>query len=123
MTWTECSIEEAKKNSDLTRYLNDLKNEDGYYWSNIGQKADKLSYSDLLKVKNGSKTAQLRVKADDMEIGETNGQHRRYVGYKDINNPSSGVVVDRYVWRINAPKSIADRVKERSIIVRGGNPF
>lgn len=123
MEWKEYTIEEAKKNPDLSRYLEELTNEDGYYWSNIGQKASKLSYTDLLKVKNGSKTAQLRVKAEDMQIGEDNGQHRRYVGYKDINNPSSAVVVDRYVWRINAPKTIVDRVKERSVVMKTGNPF
>jgi hypothetical protein len=55
-----------------------------------------------------------------MEVGRDNGQHRRYVGYKDH---STVVVVDRYVWRKNNPKTIEERVKERCVIKKSGNPF
>ena len=100
------------------------KDKDGFYICNSTAKKGKhrLTYSELMEIKNGSKTAELGGNHADMKVGKEHGQAHMRVGYKDINNASTAVFAVKYVWRKNAPKSARERFEAMPMRALG-NPF
>lgn len=119
--WDEFTPSGIHHHPEFADYLQKLEMEDGFYKASISQKAKVLTYDEVIKVRTGRKTAQLRVAADTMMVGEEHAQRRNYVAYRDLSDPSSVVYFIRKVWRVRMPVSIEDRVRERAVV--SGNPF
>jgi hypothetical protein len=121
-TWREVPIRDAMNDPVLAKYVSDRSpGEHGCKKTAFEGAARVYSYADALKIKNGSKTAQLRVNAEDMAIGQS--QTRNLIAYHDVNDPSTGVVITRTITRDKNTKSVEDRVKERHAKSVSGNPF
>lgn len=119
--WVEFTPDELSRHPEFADYLSRLDKDGLFYKSSITHKK-KLSYEELMKLKNGKKTAYLNARADTMKVGREHAQRRNYVAYRDLNDHTSAVFFIRDVWRIRAPLKIEDRVRNRSG-AGGGNPF
>jgi hypothetical protein len=70
----------------------------GFFLSSFAGPATVLSYAEIERAKGGKKTANMPT---DMKIGDN--RDRLYVGYRDLEDPSSAVFVVRRLTRVNQP--------------------
>lgn len=98
--WVELSIAEAKTKPDLKRYMATVKESEekpGFYQTSFEGKAYVHSYVDAMRIRNGSKTAQIRGGVESMKKGDK--QTRKFIAYHNLEDPTSGVVCIRTIER------------------------
>jgi hypothetical protein len=93
--WHEFSTFEQLR-ADFPDVTEKTKNTDGFYLSSTSKSLTVLTYDSIMGMKNGKKTANMN--PNKMIIGHIYTRH--YVGYKNIEDPSSAVFFVRRVTRI-----------------------
>ena len=80
----------ARRQKDGEFYMSESKDK---------KKVRKVSYGDMLLVKDGRKTSHITGSHEDMLIGREKGQRKLFVAYRDIDDSASVVFAVKFVWR------------------------
>ena len=110
MEWFEDTDFEALKTRvreagiSVTRMTLTRRQKEGDFYTSESKdkkKARKVSYADMLLVKDGAKTSHIAGSHEGMVVGRDNGQRKLFVAYRNTDDAASVVFAVKFVWRKN----------------------
>jgi hypothetical protein len=58
-----------------------------------------ISYADLMLIRDGKKTSHITGSHKDKVIGRENGLRTLFIGYRNLDDPTSVVFAVKFAWR------------------------